>query len=1604
MSDKAQKATSILLMAIMVAGGLTFAAPHTVPAMAQSNPNLIVSAENPAFNNYFSGPQVVEVVIIDPDIDETNESKGAPDVTLNGKTLSMVQATDGKWYAYFASLEQANEADTTTGGGLDFGVICEDESDILVVETVLFGDTTNLFSDSDGVAFPGSGTCASYTFAAQTINVVREEKTINPDSGSVNFPLGQVFPPFVDATDEGIWPFVQLYNLNPTGNVNIVYNRGGGSQSVTLTFDTVDHLASLSLDREKYPNNAQVHFDITDPWLNIDPTDEDSWTWIVEGPSNGAIYYQAFDENGEAQTGSPNIQNQISNLMCESNCVLTLDRNPNNSPKDVVEYQDNDDSNITHNDLNIDPITLANEEGLITITENSSSSGIFTSYDEQDESVLRTTDDPARGTTAVIDYNETPQSILIEYSFATINIDPLGNEWASGQEIPIVLTDADANRNSRADEDLDVFEPTAIIPTLVTGSPLTIGNFSTRIGTETIANGTETIANGTGTIANGTGTIANGTGTIANGTGTIANGTGTIANGTGTTLIFTFGAIITEDSIDRRGTIANGTGTTLIFTYADGLSDDIATTTNILSYDFRSLGINSTVSSVNITGAVTSSDQSLQGTIQVPDSSTVNNSVTFTFNNSSTFDGTQPLVLDLMRFGFTDDSRVADQIIRLELEENGDNTGVFIGTLEYVMANQLNIVDAATYTGLVVIDDEVSLIAIEDLTDEDTLTVTYADLGRDGVVTPVSDDEAAISHSGSVSFDQTSYKVADTVTITLRDADLNTNSDTIEVYTIPTDGDFVGRAGTVFDTVIGATGIQGRVLDITFDDRSWEERTCTLPAGTDNGFGDTGFTLRETASASGVFEGDFQIPTEWCRDIDEPESVTGLDFAVDYVDYRDASGEIIEVGDSAGIRANTGSVNLDRPVYPIPFGNTPGGSIFELHETAGDALDQRDLAIHVRVTDADFDISGSGADTLATTITRGSGSNEVTGYGPLKITINRGSSETLLGFAGGSTANTAPNVIPNSQVGTIPSSGVTGEAREYGPIAETAPSSGTFEIDISIAWNEGPLSAECPGPNDTNACILQGDILVVEYTDPADASGNLQTVTDSATFDLRNGVLRSDKPVYIIGSDMILTLIEADFDLDNDTTETYPLDLIEWDGDDSTVTLSNGAFDPEPGALRETGDSTGIFQVVIEIPSEIDGVGLDRGEEIELEYTDWGPAGADYVGDDDEDIQHTIYTSNFGATIELDQAVYTWTDKVFITIVAPDHNFDSDLVDEIGETNSDPIRVYTREGGELDEYRLVETGTDTGIFSGEVILTGFTHDADGDSTTGDTNGNDLISSSSRGEGPTDGLLPADDDDGISVSFEYNEDDHAIASAIIRWNVGDVQWLEPSYPASGSGVVRVVDPDMNWHPESVDNFDVDVYSDKDGSGIKLTVTETQDASGIFEGTVLFTINDTSSGHRLRIAEGDTITASYADNTLPSPDSRSDERDIKGTTIIGTLVNPLKRAVVSNVSLTDNTGNALEQVAIGQQIQITAQITSGQQVEQDYTYLVQINDANDVTLSLTWTSGTLNANQNINPSVSWQPTVAGSYTATVFVWESIENPTALSPQSELAFTVS
>jgi len=66
-----------------------------------------------------------------------------------------------------------------------------------------------------------------------------------------------------------------------------------------------------------------------------------------------------------------------------------------------------------------------------------------------------------------------------------------------------------------------------------------------------------------------------------------------------------------------------------------------------------------------------------------------------------------------------------------------------------------------------------------------------------------------------------------------------------------------------------------------------------------------------------------------------------------------------------------------------------------------------------------------------------------------------------------------------------------------------------------------------------------------------------------------------------------------------------------------------------------------------------------------------------------------------------------------IPIISPSWNADRYLVDSIGETSEHPIKITTSEYS-LEPYRFTETDVNSGIFTAEVIFTGFTHDVDAD--------------------------------------------------------------------------------------------------------------------------------------------------------------------------------------------------------------------------------------------------------------------------------------------------
>ena len=77
--------------------------------------------------------------------------------------------------------------------------------------------------------------------------------------------------------------------------------------------------------------------------------------------------------------------------------------------------------------------------------------------------------------------------------------------------------------------------------------------------------------------------------------------------------------------------------------------------------------------------------------------------------------------------------------------------------------------------------------------------------------------------------------------------------------------------------------------------------------------------------------------------------------------------------------------------------------------------------------------------------------------------------------------------------------------------------------------------------------------------------------------------------------------------------------------------------------------------------------------------------------DNSQDTDSISDVSDFGATVHFDKKVYTWTDKVHITVTSPFHNFDSDAVEEIGATQPYAIRMHTS-NSDMDSYKLVETG------------------------------------------------------------------------------------------------------------------------------------------------------------------------------------------------------------------------------------------------------------------------------------------------------------------------
>jgi hypothetical protein len=360
-----------------------------------------------------------------------------------------------------------------------------------------------------------------------------------------------------------------------------------------------------------------------------------------------------------------------------------------------------------------------------------------------------------------------------------------------------------------------------------------------------------------------------------------------------------------------------------------------------------------------------------------------------------------------------------------------------------------------------------------------------------------------------------------------------------------------------------------------------------------------------------------------------------------------------------------------------------------------------------------------------------------------------------------------------------------------------------------------------------------------------------------------------------------------------------------------------------------------------------------------------------------------------------DKPVYSWTDKMKMTIISPSWNTDRHLIDSIGETSEHSINIATSEHS-LESYRFTETDVNSGVFTAEVILTGFTHDADGDGdfdTTPRTIGN----------GPTSGFLEVDRDSAITISFEFADGVVLVESVPVSWNIGTINFVDDIFFAEDSVIIRVIDVDMNLNPEALDNLPIQISSNSDIAGIEVNAVETSESSGSFIATISLSQNSPSSGNRLYLLPGDEIFAQYDDYTLPTPYSTSDNLEIKALARVDSSIPPIERIQNSPITFSDGLGNPVQSFAENSQMQIVGTITNKHDFKQKFVYLFQVKNDQNYVESLSWVQGEISSNQILDVSQSWIPKKSGDYQIETFVWNSINDSTALSQIMSTLITV-
>jgi len=152
---------------------------------------------------------------------------------------------------------------------------------------------------------------------------------------------------------------------------------------------------------------------------------------------------------------------------------------------------------------------------------------------------------------------------------------------------------------------------------------------------------------------------------------------------------------------------------------------------------------------------------------------------------------------------------------------------------------------------------------------------------------------------------------------------------------------------------------------------------------------------------------------------------------------------------------------------------------------------------------------------------------------------------------------------------------------------------------ITVSGNTQPTDSDGDGIDDViDQCPSQAET----YNGFQDADGCPDAPRSQGT----DAQIFSDKSNYIIGNSAVLTLIDPDLNTDPDIADSMKklrlLTKVQVNGVNVGSLLD---MNPTNSEFGETGDDTGIFSTVIDIPKQIGSKSLKAGDKITIQYLDF---------------------------------------------------------------------------------------------------------------------------------------------------------------------------------------------------------------------------------------------------------------------------------------------------------------------------------------------------------------------------------------------------------------